>query len=83
VRAHAWRRAFEENPVLRLKEFAKQAGLSDRYVARMLRLAHLAPDLVESILKGDQPRKLSLKTLLRGIPLSWAEQRRKFGLVSA
>jgi hypothetical protein len=66
-----------------VKDLAAKAGLSEGYVARMLRLAYLAPDLTEAILTGNQPRKLSLKTMPRGIPLSWAEQRRKFGLVSA
>jgi hypothetical protein len=34
----------------------------------------LAPDLVEAIVEGRQPR-----ILLRGIPLDWADQRAAFG----
>jgi DNA invertase Pin-like site-specific DNA recombinase len=82
VQAHVWRRRFEEDPTLRMKDLASEAGLSENYAARMLRLAYLAPDLTEAILQGTQPRKLSLKMLLRGIPLSWAEQRRKLELAS-
>ena len=38
---------------------------------------------VDALLHGTQALKLSLKSMLRGIPLSWVEQRRKFGLASA
>ena len=41
--------------------------------------ARLAPDICEAILQGTQPPDLSLKKLLRGLPLSWQEQRQKFG----
>jgi hypothetical protein len=46
-------------------------------------VACLAPDIVETIVAGKQPRSLTLKRLLRGIPLSWAEQRERFGLRQA
>jgi hypothetical protein len=66
-----------------LKSFAEEAGLSDRYAALILRLAYLAPHLVDAILRGAQPGGLSREALLRGNPLSRMEQRRKFGPASA
>ena len=60
--------------------FAARARVSESYATRILRLAYLAPDIVEAIVAGKQPQSLSLKRLLREIPLSWAEQRERFSI---
>jgi hypothetical protein len=49
-------------------------------VRRLLRFAYLAPDIVEAIAEGRQPRTLTVKLLLQGIPLDWSDQRAAFGL---
>ena len=55
---------------------AEAEGLTTSTVSRKLRLARLAPDLIEQILLGQQPRRLTLFWLLRhDIPALWAEQR--------
>jgi hypothetical protein len=41
-----------------------------------LRLALLAPDIVESILTGSTDQALVLDQLERPLPASWEEQRR-------
>ncbi len=48
------------------------------YVARLLNLTLLAPDIVEAILDGREPSGLSLGKLARGLPTAWAEQRKAF-----
>ena len=45
------------------------------YVARTLRLASLAPDIVEAIVRGDEPDGLTLGRLMRPWPVGWDEQR--------
>jgi hypothetical protein len=45
----------------------------------MLRLAYLAPDIVEAISEGRQPRSLTLAKLISPLPLAWDEQRRALG----
>jgi site-specific DNA recombinase len=57
-------------------------SLSDgqRTVRRLLRFAYLAPDIVEAIVEGRQPRTLTVKLLLKGIPLDWSDQRVAFCL---
>ncbi len=53
-------------------------------VGRMLRLTSLAPDIIEAILRGDEPdglsrarpRGLSLEKLRKNLPVRWEEQRR-------
>lgn len=42
-----------------------------------VRRSSLAPDIVEAILADNAPDHLSLRTLYRGITLSWTEQRRE------
>lgn len=55
----------------------RREGRSKKY--DLARLAYLAPDITGSILAGSQPRSFSLRKLLRGMPLAWADQRRRFG----
>jgi site-specific DNA recombinase len=62
---------------LKLAAIAAREGLSVRYVSRSIRLAFLAPDIVESIVEGRQPTTLTAEALTRRIelPLSWRSQR--------
>ena len=46
-------------------------------MSRILRLALLAPDLIEAILAGGKDQGLRLEQLKRSLPASWDEQRRK------
>jgi hypothetical protein len=48
-------------------------------VSRILRLALLAPDMVEAILAGRTDQALMLEQLERPLPASWAEQRNRLG----
>ena len=52
--------------------------MDNSYLARMLRLTLLAPDLVEAILDGTEPDGLSLEKLYRP-PMEWEEQRWMLG----
>jgi hypothetical protein len=46
-------------------------------------LAFLAPEITASILRGAQPRLLTVDRLVRQpIPLSWKQQRVLFGLAA-
>jgi site-specific DNA recombinase len=59
-----------------LKELAVSEGYCEHYAAKLMPLAWLAPDLVEAILDGRQPRTLSLGALMRRtMPVEWGEQR--------
>ncbi len=78
VRAHRWRRQIESGQFRSAAELATHEKITDSFVARMLCLTLLAPDITEAILEGRQPKGLRLATLLRGMPLAWEEQRRVF-----
>ena len=50
-------------------------------ISRLLPLAFLAPDIVDSILAGQQPPDLKAKVLTRTsmLPISWEQQRKTPG----
>ena len=48
------------------------------YVSGILRLALLAPDIVEAILAGRADQALMLERLERPLPMSWEDQRAHF-----
>ena len=60
--------------------FAKEMNVSPRYLRKIARCAFLAPDIVELILAGRQPKELTLEKLLDNLPLDWVEQRTVLGL---
>ena len=60
VRAHRWRRRIESGQAKSITDLAEQEGVTVAYVCRLLPLTCLAPDVVEAILDGRQPKALSL-----------------------
>jgi hypothetical protein len=58
---------------------AEPDGVTDAYVCRLLPLTCLAPDIVEAILDGRQPKGLRLAEMLGNGPLGWEEQRGAWG----
>jgi hypothetical protein len=79
VRAHRWRRRIESEKAKSITDLAEQEGVTDAYICRLLPLTCLAPDIVESILDGRQPKGLWLAEMLGNGPVGWEEQRRSFG----
>ncbi len=79
ARARSWMRAMRRGEYADTAEIARRFDLSNPHVRRILRFSFLAPDIVEAIVEGRQPRSLTVKRLLRGIPLAWSEQRATFG----
>jgi hypothetical protein len=62
--AHRWRRKFESGRAKSIADLAEQQGVTDAYVCRFLPLTCLAPDVVEAILDGRQPKGLRLADML-------------------
>jgi len=48
-----------------IKQIADRKNSDERYVARNLKLAFLAPDITASILDGRQPPDLTADTLIK------------------
>ena len=79
VRAHAWTRLVETGAFGGIEELAIRLKMDVCYVRRIMKLANLAPDIVEAILDGNEPEDFTVKTLRKGVPLLWEDQRRQFG----
>jgi hypothetical protein len=75
ARAHRWQALLESGRYSSIRELALDVGVDNSYLARVLRLTLLAPDIIESILNGTEPDGLSLGKLYRA-PMAWEEQRR-------
>ena len=63
-----------------ISDLAEQERVTDAYVCRLLPLTCLAPDIVEAILDGRQPKGLRLAELLGNAPVAWNAQRETWGL---
>jgi len=79
ARAHLWQAVLDSGEVNSISALATRFHVDHSYVARTLRLASLAPDLVELIVEGKEPNSLSLRRLMKGFPIRWDEQRSEVG----
>jgi hypothetical protein len=79
ARAWRWQRMLDDSVYASVSEIGDAESISRSYVSRILRLALLAPDIVESILVGRTDQVLMLENLERPLPASWAEQREHLG----
>jgi hypothetical protein len=75
ARAHRWNNMLESGSYASLAELAAAERINASYLARVLRLTLLAPDLVEAVLAG-QHASLTLDVLLGSFPLESLEQQR-------
>jgi hypothetical protein len=82
VRAHRWRRRIESGQAKSITDLAEQEGVTDAYVCQLLPLTCLAPDIVEAILDGRQPKGLRLAEVLGSGSIMWEEQRAMWGYAS-
>jgi site-specific DNA recombinase len=82
ARGYAWRQQLLNGSVRSTAEIARNEGITRRYVARLLRLGFLAPDIIAAILANRQPAHMTVDRLRGPIPFDWDEQRRLFGFVA-
>lgn len=76
ARAHRWQRLLDEGRYASISEMAAAEKIERGYLGTLLRLTLLAPDIVEAILDGRQPDRISLSALMGPFPPAWAEQSR-------
>jgi len=56
-------------------QIAEVEGVDESYVRHIYPLFFLSPTIKEMVLSGSQPYSLDLKTIKKGFPLGWKEQR--------
>jgi site-specific DNA recombinase len=82
ARAHQWSEDLLMGRAQSVAEISEREGVADRYVRRLMRLGFLAPEIVEAIVEGSQPRELSAEALAERIalPLIWTSQEQAVGI---
>ncbi len=81
-RAFRWNRMLESGEYATVQDLADAEKINPSYVARILRLTLLAPELVEAILDGRQADTQQLEDLLAPFPAEWERQRKVFRLIT-
>jgi hypothetical protein len=54
-----------------MSELATKHGVTQRYIAHLIQLAWLSPDIIQAIYRGQIPATLSLERLKKGFPPDW------------
>jgi site-specific DNA recombinase len=82
ARARRWARQIETGERTGADDIAAAEDLQSRYVDWILRLAWLAPDIIEAILSGKRLRDFTLTELITtDVPMDWRQQREMLVLV--
>lgn len=80
ARGFFWQELLDSGRMASIAEIAAHEGIEKVRVQKMLRLARLAPDVVEDIARGRQPAGLSLEFFMRHpLPDDWEAQREAIG----
>lgn len=74
ARAYSWRRLLDDARYHGIHALAADVGCDPSYVARVLNLALLAPDLVKAIMEGESLANIPLTHIPKALPLAWCEQ---------
>ena len=82
ARAHRWKRMLESGEFVTVQELANAEKINPSYLSRILRLTLLTPDIVESVLNGQQPVGLQLDVMLLPFPVEWHRQKELFRLIT-
>jgi hypothetical protein len=85
ARGRQWFEDLVSGRVGSLVEIAEAEGITESYVGRLLPLAFLAPDIVESVLAGTQPVHVTTEMLTKRVdlPIDWREQETLLGFKRA
>ena len=79
ARAFRWRKLLETGVYATVEEIAAAEKINTSYVSRILRMALLAPEIIEMIVDGRQSADLTLANLTKPFPVEWKEQMRQLG----
>jgi hypothetical protein len=77
ARAWSWRRKLETGAASTIQDIAAAEKVSDRFVGRMIRLAYLSPNVLETLVITRKPPALSLNDLMAVAELPWFEQAKR------
>ncbi len=81
ARSHDWAMRLISGRAKTVREIAVAEGVTSTYVTRLAYLGLMCPDLMQAIVRGEQPTTLTAHCLVQqgALPLNWDEQRRVLG----
>ncbi len=74
AKAWGWRRKLESGEAATLADIAKAEDVTPAYAGRMLKLAYLAPPVLEKLLIARVPPTVPVKELAAAAEMPWMEQ---------
>jgi len=74
ARALRWSDLLEQGRFPSVRALTAAVGLERSYVARLLNITLLAPDIVKAAVAGDEPSGLSVAKLRERLPARWDQQ---------
>jgi hypothetical protein len=76
ARAFRWKRMLESGEFASISELAEKEGIAFTYMARLMRLSLLSPEIIDAVMDGRQPAHITLANLMDPFPADWKEQHR-------
>ena len=67
ARAHLWFDALTTGKVVSIAQIARRENIDKGYIARLLKLAFLPPEAIESIIAGTQPANWTVNMLVKNV----------------
>ncbi|MEX6724712.1 hypothetical protein ABU113_09520 [Sphingosinicellaceae bacterium M-36] len=74
AKAWSWRRKLESGEAATIEDVARAENVTPAFIRRTLKLAYLAPDVLEQILIARASPTVSLKDLSAIADMPWAAQ---------
>ena len=74
ARAFRWKRMLESGEFASISELAEKEGIAFTYMARLMRLSLLSPEIIDAVMDGRHPANITLASLMDPFPADWKEQ---------
>lgn len=78
ARGFRWKKMLEDGDYQTLEEIANAEKINPSYVSRLLRMTLLAPEIVETVLAGQQPVGLTMARAMQPFSCEWLKQANLF-----
>ena len=76
ARAYRWQSLIDAGQFANVHELAAATGKDQAYVARVLRMTLLAPEIVHAVLTGALPDGIGVEDLQQSMPILWSGQKK-------
>ena len=74
ARGRRWQHLMDEGAVTSIRDIGQRIGREPSYVARIIRLSNLAPEIIEHVVVHGCPVGLSANSARKALPELWADQ---------